>query len=559
MAIPLVTVVGGQASPEAARAALQPVADAIRAGRLDEARKLALKALDAGVEHPMVLNLRALDYEEAGMFRQALQDLRRAHVLAPRDFSILNACGLALARMDRLEEALACYEQTLAIEPNFGPGWYNKGWALQGLGELAKAIAAYEKSVELNPENVQGWANLAFLLTRRGDDEEARRCAERALAVHPDFPPSQLALVNAQMGDPAAAERRLREILAGSLASFDGPMMDYYRGLGLGLLADALDAQDRPAEAFAAYAESNAVLKRDAAPRFETAGQPTIAQSTPWMIYWAKTFDPATWRTEAPAMSAAGESRHVFLIGFPRSGTTLIESALLKHPDVVTLEERNTLNDAAIAFLDSPTALAGLAAAPESRIAPLREDYWARVAKFGADVRGKIFIDKHPFSTLRLPVILKMFPRAKILFAVRDPRDVVLSCFRRRFNINPTTYEFLDLERTAANYDETMSFAALLRAKIPYAEHLLVYERLVDDFDSEVRKVCDFIGADWRDDLIDFADRARRGEVASASGAQIARGLYADGAGQWRRYRGPMAAVLTRLAPWVERFGYDAD
>ncbi len=550
---------GGQVSPEAAKAALQPVADAIRAGRLDEARRLARKLLDAGIEHPMVLNLRALDYEQAGMFKQALRDLRRAHVLAPRDFSILNACGLALARMDRLDEALACYEQALSIEPKFGPGWYNKGWALQGMGELARAIAAYEKSVELNPENVQGWANLAFLLTRRGDDEGARHCAEQALAIHPDYPPSQLALVNAEMGDPHTAERRLREILAGSLATYVGPMMDYYRGLGLGLLGDALDAQDRPAEAFAAYAESNAALKRDAAPRFETGGQPTIAQTTPWLIYWAKTLDPAKWRAEAPAPSAAGEIEHVFLIGFPRSGTTLIESALLKHPDVVTLEERNTLNDAAIAFLDNPKDVMSLAEAPDSRIAPLREAYWTRVARFGADVRGKIFIDKHPFSTLRLPVILKLFPQAKILFAVRDPRDVVLSCFRRRFNINPTTYEFLDLERTAANYDDTMSFADLLRAKIPFAEHLLVYERLVADFDSEVRKVCDFIGADWRDDLIDFADRARRGDVASASGAQIARGLYADGAGQWRRYREQLAPALPRLAPWIERFGYDTD
>jgi tetratricopeptide (TPR) repeat protein len=553
------TVAGGRTSPEAARAALQPVADAIRAGRLDEARRLACRALDAGVEHPMVLNLRALDFEQAGMFKQALKDLRRAHVLAPRDFSILNACGLALARMSRLEEALACYEQALSIEPNFGPGWYNKGWALEGLGELAKAIAAYEKSVEINPENVQGWANLAFLLTRRGDDDGARRCAELALAVHPDFPPSQLALVNAEMSDPASAERRLREILAGPLATDDGPLMNYHRGLGLGLLADALDAQNRPAEAFTAYAESNAVLRRDAAPRFEIAGQPTIAQTTQWMIYWAKTFDPTKWRTEAPAISAAGEMGHVFLTGFPRSGTTLIESVLGKHPDVVTLEERNTVNDAALAFLDDPQDLASLPEAPESRIAPMREAYWTRVAKFGADVRGKIFIDKHPFNTLRLPVILKMFPNAKILFAVRDPRDVVLSCFRRRLNINPTTYEFLDLERTAANYDETMGFADLLRAKVPYVEQMLVYERLVANFDAEVREVCDFIGAVWRDDLIDFSGRARRGDVASASGAQIARGLYADGAGQWRRYRKQLALVLPRLAPWVERFGYDAD
>ena len=91
------------------------------------------------------------------------------------------------------------------------------------------------------------------------------------------------------------------------------------------------------------------------------------------------------------------------------------------------------------------------------------------------------------------------------------------------------------------------------------AEHRLVYERLVADFETESKAACAFIGVDWRDDLIDFAARARRGDVASASSAQIARGLYTDGAGQWRRYREQLAPMLPMLKPWVEHFGYPAD
>jgi hypothetical protein len=245
-------------------------------------------------------------------------------------------------------------------------------------------------------------------------------------------------------------------------------------------------------------------------------------------------------------------------MGFPRSGTTLIESALGKHPDIVTLEERDTLHDGVLAFLGSPEDLAGLASAPEERLKPLRADYWARVAQLGVETKGKAFIDKNPFNTLKLPIILKLFPGAKILFAIRDPRDVVLSCFRRRFNINPSTYEFFDLTRTAATYDGMMRLAHTLKAKLPANEHRIVYERLVEDFEGEARAVCEFIGVDWRPDLVDFADRAQRGEIASASAAQIARGLYADGAGQWRRYREQLQPVLHSLAPWVELFGYPA-
>jgi hypothetical protein len=146
-----------------------------------------------------------------------------------------------------------------------------------------------------------------------------------------------------------------------------------------------------------------------------------------------------------------------------------------------------------------------------------------------------------------------------VIFAVRDPRDVVLSGFRRRFNLNPSTYELLDLRRAASLYANMMSFAEAFRAAFPFEEHRIVYERFVADFVAESKSLCAFIGADWRDELLQFADRAKRGDVASASSAQIARGLYADGAGQWRRYRDELAPVLPLLAPWVERFGYPAD
>ena len=546
------TDAGGPASSKTMKAALTPVIDAIRSGQLSEAKRLARIALDRGAEHPMLLNLRALDYEEAGLFKQALKDLRRAHVLAPRDYAILNACGLCLVRMARYEEALSCYEQALAIQPEFGPAWFNRGWALERVGEKALAAQSYARATELNPESVPAWASMAFLSASRGDAKNAAMQARRALQLHPGQPTAVLALATTEMDEPAVAERRLRDLLANELTPYD-------RGLALGLLGDALDAQDRPPEAFAAYTESNVQLRNDVAPRFEAARQPTIAPSVFWLNQWAQSLDPGRWRSDAaPGPSAAGEAGHVFLMGFPRSGTTLIESALSKHPDIVTLEERDTLYQAVLAFMGDPSDIADLPEASETRLRPLREDYWARVAKLGIPVKGKVFIDKNPFNTLKLPVIRKLFPRAKILFAVRDPRDVVLSCFRRRFNINPSTYEFFDLARTASLYDGLMRLADTLRAKLPFDEHQIVYERLVENFEDGARGVCDFLNVDWRADLMDFADRARRGEVASASAAQIARGLYVEGAGQWRRYRSELAPVLPILAKWVDLFGFPA-
>jgi tetratricopeptide (TPR) repeat protein len=536
------------------REAIEGVIAAARSGNLAEARRLSILALGQGIEHPLLLNLRALDHEDGGRFEAALTDLRRAHVLAPNDHGILNACGLALGRLERPEEALQCFEQVVATAPDFGPGWFNRGWALERLGEKAKAAASYEKAAALNPENAQAWANLAFLAARRGDTAAAETAAEKALVLQPGHPTAVIALADAEMREPAKAERRLRALL------LTDPLGPFDRALALGLLGDALDAADRPQEAFTAYSESNALFRRESAARFEGPDTAAIPETLAWLNGWADALDPQG--RNAPAdlePGVAGEAGHVFLLGFPRSGTTLIATMLTNHPDVVSLEERNTLYASVLDFLVDARALSRLGGVAAPNLRRYRDDYWARVKQFGVDPAGKVFIDKNPFNTLKLPLIHKLFPHARIIFAVRDPRDVVLSCFRRRFNLNSSTYEFLDLGRTAANYHDTMRLAETLRPKQRLAEHRLVYERLIEDFPGEARATCDFIGVDWREDLVDVAARGRRGDVASASSAQIARGLFTDGAGHWRRYRAQLAPVMPLLAPWVERFGYPAD
>jgi tetratricopeptide (TPR) repeat protein len=543
--------VSDAASAGATQTPIEAVMDRVRAGDLVTARRLSIAALEGGQEHPLLLNLRALDHEEHGRLEESLADLRRAHVLAPRDFATLNACGLALGRMERFAEAISCFVQTLKLEPRFAQAWFNHGWALERLGDTALARTSYEKAVELMPEHAEAWACLAWLASRRGDGAEAKTAATKALALQPDHPTASMVLGSPGVSPPAEAERLMKRLLA------TPDLAELRRGMALGQLGDALDALDRPAEAFAAYAEGNSVFQAEAQPRFEAPGQETAASSVAWLNRWAEELDATRWRSgERAAPGRARESGHVFLLGFPRSGTTLIETLLAGHPDVVSLEERNTLEGAVRAFLGEARGLAALGAADERELSFYRDDYWRRVKSFDVDPAGKLFIDKNPFNTLRLPLIYKLFPSAKVIFAVRDPRDVVLSCFRRRFSLNPSTYLLLDLARAATFYAGNMRFAEALRPKQDLPEHRLVYERLVADFEAEARAVLEFIGLSWRPELADIGARARRGEIASASSAQIARGLYTDGSGQWRRYADQLALVMPTLAPWVRKFGY---
>jgi hypothetical protein len=157
---------------------------------------------------------------------------------------------------------------------------------------------------------------------------------------------------------------------------------------------------------------------------------------------------------------------------------------------------------------------------------------------------------------LHLALIARLFPGAAIVFALRDPRDVVLSCFRRLFVVNPYTFEFLALDRTARFYDATMRHALLAREKLPLRFHDLRNEDLVADFDGRVRALCDFLEAEFDPAMARFAERSKSRGVATPSAIQIARGLSSDGIGQWRRYEAELEAVLPLLAPWVRHFGY---
>ena len=210
-----------------------------------------------------------------------------------------------------------------------------------------------------------------------------------------------------------------------------------------------------------------------------------------------------------------------------------------------------------IEFMRSPTALDRLAAISPADAERHRAIYWRRVREMGDNPAGRVFIDKLPLNTIKLPLVAKLFPDARILFALRDPRDVVLSCFRQRFRVNPSMFEFLTLEGAARFYGQVMRLSDLYRQRfaLPVFEHR--YEDLVHDFESRARAVCDFIGVDWTPDMRRFGETGARRTVATPSATQVARGLY-DGAGQWRRYADQLAPVIPILQPWIDRYGYQA-
>jgi tetratricopeptide (TPR) repeat protein len=526
----------------------------LRAGDLARATFLARRALDEGTVDPLLLHVRAHWLEQQGRVPEALDDLARGVMIAPNDPLAHYAFGVLAAKVGETERAIGAFSAAISLKPDYAPAYRHLGEARCGSGEVAAGRALYQKALELNPNDADSLAALAELAQRQGDDETAKDFIERALAIAPG---QRTALtVQATMALAAGSLGRAEHLAKGLAA--DAKAGPVERAIAMGLIGDIRHAQKRYGEAFEAYTTANDWKFDVYAPRFDRAGGETAFTYALWLQDYLDVAPAAQWRAAAGALDAAGVKAHVFMAGFPRSGTTLVQNILEGHPDVVALQEHPLLQESLRDFLSNDEGRRRLATLGPDGLATYRAHYWQRVAARGIDVRGRVFVDNRPLSSLQILLVAKLFPDAKVMFMLRDPRDVVLSCFRSAFAMGPATFEFLKLDRAARLYGAVMELCESYRDVLGLAWHDLHHETLVDEFDGELDRLCRFIGIDPRPEMRDFAERAKTRDIHTRSAPQVRRELNREGIGQWQNYAADMKPVLSTLKPWVRKLGYDA-
>ena len=408
------------------------------------------------------------------------------------------------------------------------------------LGRPERALEALEEALRLDPAHTPGLVALAKLNERQNRIPEFADALARLEALDPDL--VELPLLKARLayrqGDlPSALE------LARASPEVSDP------GSRAQLIGQISDRMGDAASAFEAFVEMNQDLgvSDDVAAARGSAYRQMLAKRVKLATRrWVRSWRRSTWRTDQP--------QPVFLIGFPRSGTTLLDTLLMGHPDVCVTEEKPML-DSVSRSIGGYEKLAGL---DDDELDNLRNLYFAKAAEYVPDLGGRILVDKQPFAMVEAPLIHRMFPGAKLLFVQRHPCDVVLSCFITRFEPNGALVNFNTLKGTAALYDEMMRFWGQCRTILPLIVHRVRYERLVEDAEPEMRALAAFLGLDWTDSILDNRSTAQdRGFINTPSYAQVAEPLYDRSIGRWQRYREQMKPVLPILAPWAERMGYE--
>ncbi|QUD88571.1 tetratricopeptide repeat-containing sulfotransferase family protein [Phenylobacterium montanum] len=532
------------------QATLARLAETLRAGRHEDAIDQAEAALADGLIHPLPLRLAATRRQRVGRFDEAIHLFRWAVRLTPDDpngWAALSACLFAARRPEAALEASAEALKRAPDEPALLCG---RAQILRSLSRVDQAALLFRRALAIRPGLPEAAMGVAVLAVEAGawDEAEAARQALRASTGEAAPTLWLSAKVALGRGEAQAARAAIAQLLETRELSPE------QRAEALLMQSQALDALDRCPEAFQAAAQGKAIQRQLFAER--AAGREAEVAKLKRLASWFAKADAAAWR-QAPPAGAPEAAGHVFLVGFPRSGTTLLEQVLAGHPDVVALEEAPTLAAHYAEFMVDDAGLQRLAALDAEAAALWRARYWAEVRAMGAEPAGKIFVDKAPAGTLYLPLVAKLFPQAKALFAIRDPRDVVLSCLRQDFQLNAMTYAFTTLTETAACYDACMGLAEVYRRLLPLPWLDLRHEALVEDFDTVLAEVAAFVGLEVTPAMADFAATAARRQVRTPSATQVRAGLSRRGLGRWRAYERELAPVAAPLAPWVLRFGYE--
>jgi tetratricopeptide (TPR) repeat protein len=486
-------------------------------------------------------------------FQPAIEMMERASRLAPSNAAIL----LDLGRMHGLRydypAAERCFEQAVRVAPKKSEALVIASQHSREFNNLTFAESYLKRALEQKDVTPATVIKLAEIYERLRRTEEAAHLVDRALHSDAACAPALLlrAKLDRQAGKLEAAEKSLR--------SFPASTDPHLRASAAYELGGILDRQGRYDEAMTAFLAAKALLQPLAARQL--AELRTLRRRLKHLATNAAADLLQQWSSGTYQLQPA--HRLALLGGHPRSGTTLLEQVLDAHLDMVSAEETEIFyNDAYGPLIranpDDAALYSALVAATPAELLNRRHDYFRSVdLSLGRPVGGRLLIDKNPSYTFLIPAFIRIFPEIKFLIALRDPRDVVLSCFMQNLPLNHASAAWLTLDGATQEYCDLMSVWQNVKSsmKNPWLE--VRYEDMVQDLESVARRTLDFLGVPWDARVLGFDEHARKKTVRSPTYADVTQPVYKRAVGRWRHYQKHLEPHLEKLAPFIKAFGYE--
>ena len=356
-------------------------------------------------------------------------------------------------------------------------------------------------------------------------------------------------------GNVAGAESQLRELIANPQADASARIRALYE------LAGILDGNGQYDEAMTALLQAKELVRPHTAAHLATLQHIQSRAGEMEQSITAAVMD--RWRADANQLRPL--RRIALLCGHPRSGTTLLEQVLDSHSDITSAEETKLMHDDAYLplirdFPEGTSVLQALETVPLNVIRRARENYFHCTEKFlGRQIGGRLLVDKNPGINLLIPMVVRVFPETKFLVALRDPRDVIISCFMQALPPTPISSAYLSLDATVNQYANVMGFWLDMLPRMGNQWMYIRYEEMVADLPPVAKSVLSFLGVQFEESVLKFYEHARAKRVNSPSRDDVRKPLYKTAVGRWRNYQKYLEPYLPALERFVKAFNYGSE
>jgi len=515
-------------------------------GHFDEAIKIYILAIEAKPQNPVYHCNLAKVYNDNLNFKKAELSAINAQKLDPYNSEAFNNLGLALDGQSQSHAAEKAFIQALSIK-NMNPEVHtNIGKLYFKIDQLEKAIYHTKLAIFFNSKTVEPYYNLCEIYDKTNKLEKFEEIIEIALVATKNNP--SILLKKGQLEFRKKNYREclsiLRRVPLNKLTKAKVTVLHE-------LMGKSFDHTGDYPKAYLNFESMNTNVET-LAEATGICGEGYIQN----VVRLTENFKEVDLKTQRPHFVKRSITP-IFLIGFPRSGTTLLDTVLRSHPMINVIEEKPIV-DTVVAHLGKTVDREVIAALSKNTLDALRKIYIAELEKCCPNYKSKkVIVDKFPLNLIHVPIINAIFPNAKFIFMLRHPCDCVLSCFMQNFELNAAMVNFLDLTNTANLYSNIMKLWTIYLKNINMNIEIVKYEDLISDLEGTSKKIVNFLDLSWEPKMLEFHKTGlARSQIKTPSYSQVTEKLYSHADGRWKNYSKNLGCIIETLEPWIKEFSY---
>ncbi len=549
-------------------------------GNAEQAERFLKDALKINPSYEFALTNLGAVLNELEKFDEGEQYLRKALTINSSSPMTLNNLGNILSNKKNNKEAELCYRKAIEIKSDFYLAYNNLGSLLSKNGNLIEAEKFTEKAINFNPKFELGYVNLGSIKIDLDKLTEAEELFLSAIEINKNYSYAyrNLFRLYEKTNNISKLKNKIESLnknenIANEISMFNARI--HFREKDFITAKKFIDQvsyewienTDHSTNllfwSFRAFIEEKVKNYDEAFKCFEKSQLNLKYENTNPKIFqnyiktYRKNIDKKVFLAKNKRIISL-ENSPVFLIGFPRSGTTLLDTILRSHPEIDVLEEKPLINSVEqIIKSKFKYSLDELHKLSMDDLEFLRNHYLKILQNNSGKKSAKILIDKFPFQTVCLPLINLLFPDSKIIFTHRNPYDTVLSCFQQSFEPNNAMANFRSIESASIIYDLTMSIWMDYKEKLKMNYITSKYEDLIEDFDKHILKILNFLDVSWDENIKNYRNTAHeRGKINTPSSSQVVQPLYNSSINKWKKYEKYFKNSNQFLDKWMNYFKY---